>query len=239
MPWDTSGLARVSRILLLQSSRWESGAAASGWLWVGPDYLAFPATPILSHSPRRCQSPLSCVTIILRLIKLVSAWTRLGFRHWSNDDTPFAQALRGRCSSDAPSWWPLVEGKNSRGVERGNSACLDAQSPMLADFPSRAARTCRLCRPPSYQIEAGIFELGVHLGPPSWGRGLAGETARAVIKFAFENINANALFARHHPAKAASHYLILKLGFRLMHEEFYPPTGLLLPTYLLECSSRA
>jgi len=80
--------------------------------------------------------------------------------------------------------------------------------------------------------------MGVHLRPPSWGCGLAEEAARAVIKFAFENIGANALFASHHPANAASQHLILKLGFRLMHEEFYLPTDLLHPSYLLECSSR-
>jgi RimJ/RimL family protein N-acetyltransferase len=81
--------------------------------------------------------------------------------------------------------------------------------------------------------------LGIYLLPPSWGCGLAEEAARAVIKFAFENIGANALFAGHHPANAASQHLILKFGFRLRQEEFYPPTGLLHPSYLLECSSRA
>jgi len=41
------------------------------------------------------------------------------------------------------------------------------------------------------------------------------------------------LFAGHHPENHASRRILSKLGFRLTHEEFYPPTGLLHPSYLL------
>jgi hypothetical protein len=58
-------------------------------------------------------------------------------------------------------------------------------------------------------------------------------TGRAVIKFTFENIGANALFAEHHPANSASQRLLLKLSFRATHEDLYAPTGLNHPSYLL------
>jgi RimJ/RimL family protein N-acetyltransferase len=93
---------------------------------------------------------------------------------------------------------------------------------------------CAGLRP--YRLEDHIFELGVHLRRPYWGRGLAEEAARAVIKFASESVAAKALFAGHHPANSSSQRLILKLGFRRTHEEFYAPTGLLHPSYVLESS---
>lgn len=95
---------------------------------------------------------------------------------------------------------------------------------------------CAGLRP--YRLEDSIYELGVHLRPLYWARGLAEESARAVIKFAFDKVGAKSLFAGHHPANSASQRLLLKLDFRPTHEEFYPPTGLHHPSYLLEPSSR-
>jgi RimJ/RimL family protein N-acetyltransferase len=44
---------------------------------------------------------------------------------------------------------------------------------------------------------------------------------------------ASALFAGHHPANRSSRDLLLKLGFRYTHDEYYAPTGLQHPSYLL------
>ncbi len=76
-------------------------------------------------------------------------------------------------------------------------------------------------------------ELGYHLRRQYWGMGLAEEAGRAVVNFAFENLRAKALFAGHHPENAASKRVLEKLGFRFTHEELYPPTGLMNPSYLL------
>ncbi len=90
---------------------------------------------------------------------------------------------------------------------------------------------CAGLRP--YKLQEQVFEMGVHLRPDNWGQGLAQEAGRAVIAFAFESLGVKALFAGHHPANAGSRKLIEKLGFRFTHEEFYPPTGLNHPSYLL------
>jgi RimJ/RimL family protein N-acetyltransferase len=105
--------------------------------------------------------------------------------------------------------------------------------PVLAGVPAveqRPRRLRRFCGP----IEERIYELGFHLRAEPWGRGLAEEAGRALIDFGFETIGAEALFAGHHPENQASRRTLVKLGFRLTHEEFYPPTGLLHPSYLLE-----
>jgi RimJ/RimL family protein N-acetyltransferase len=63
--------------------------------------------------------------------------------------------------------------------------------------------------------------------------GLALEAGGAVINFAFANLGAKALFAGHHPQNAASRTVLEKLEFRFTHEETYPPTGQMHPSYLL------
>ena len=77
-----------------------------------------------------------------------------------------------------------------------------------------------------YRIEHGIYEVGFHLRPAYWGRGLALEVGAAIITHAFGALRATALVAGHHPANAASQRVLEKLGFRFTHDELYPPTGL-------------
>jgi len=96
---------------------------------------------------------------------------------------------------------------------------------------SGAHAGCAGIRP--YRAEDRTYELGFHLRRACWGRGLAEEAARAVITFAFQKAGVKALFAGHHPRNAASRRVLEKLGFRFTHEEFYPPTGLKHPSYLL------
>jgi hypothetical protein len=43
-----------------------------------------------------------------------------------------------------------------------------------------------------------------------------------------------ALFAGHNPANQASRELLARLGFRYTHDELYPPTGLMHPSYRLD-----
>ncbi|MGH7594733.1 MAG: GNAT family N-acetyltransferase [bacterium] len=60
------------------------------------------------------------------------------------------------------------------------------------------------------------------------------KAARAVIKYSFDELKAKALFAGHNPKNEASRLLLEKLGFQYTHDEYYPPTGLKHPSYLLK-----
>jgi RimJ/RimL family protein N-acetyltransferase len=84
------------------------------------------------------------------------------------------------------------------------------------------------------RAEPGALELGFHLRAAFWGRGLAREAATAVIAFAFDELGASWLFAGHHPDNTASRGLLSSLGFRHTHDELYPPTGLMHPSYRLD-----
>ena len=87
-----------------------------------------------------------------------------------------------------------------------------------------------------YRPEERIYEIGFHLRREFWGRGLAIEAAGAVIRYAFGELHAAALFAGHNPYNEASRKVLLKLGFEYRQDEFYAPTGLMHPSYLLRKS---
>ena len=77
------------------------------------------------------------------------------------------------------------------------------------------------------------YELGFHLRPKFWGCGFASEAARAVMGYAFDGLQARSLFAGHHPCNENSAKVLKKLGFVYVAEEFYEPTGLNHPSYIL------
>ena len=69
--------------------------------------------------------------------------------------------------------------------------------------------------------------------PDYWGKGLASEAIQAVMKYAFTKLKAKALFAGHNPKNTASKRLLLKAGFNYTFNQYYPPTGLHHPSYLI------
>jgi RimJ/RimL family protein N-acetyltransferase len=57
-------------------------------------------------------------------------------------------------------------------------------------------------------------ELGYWLGVPYWGRGYATEAAQEMIRFGFEEIGLNRIFASHFEHNPASGRVLRKLGMR-------------------------
>ncbi|HKX19772.1 MAG TPA: GNAT family N-acetyltransferase [bacterium] len=164
---------------------------------------------------------------------------RLGFGHWTADDLPLALALW----SD-PDVTRLIGGPLSAaaaearlGSEIATMRAHGVQYWPIFLLENDAHAGCAGLRP--YRLEQRIYEIGFHLRPACWGRGLATEAAQAVIAYAFGTIGAHALFAGHHPANAVSQRVLEKLGFRFTHEELYPPTGLRHPSYLLSRAGTA
>jgi RimJ/RimL family protein N-acetyltransferase len=51
--------------------------------------------------------------------------------------------------------------------------------------------------------------------------------------YAFETLGVKELFAGHNPSNAASRLLLTRMGFRYVRDEYYPPTGLNHPSYIL------
>ncbi|MDD4011108.1 MAG: GNAT family N-acetyltransferase [Sphaerochaetaceae bacterium] len=77
----------------------------------------------------------------------------------------------------------------------------------------------------------GEGELGFHLRPAFWSKGLGYEAARAAIDYAFSSLGLKVILAGHNPANKASEALLMKLGFMRTGEQYYEPTGLMHPVY--------
>src|SRR5262249_44695927 len=124
---------------------------------------------------------------------------RLGFRLWSLDDTPFAHALWGNAEVTKFFGGPFPEDevrvRLQRELTRHETYGFQYWPiHLLAD--GHPVGCCGL-RP--YWPDKKIPELGFHLLPKYWGRGLAMEAARAVITRGFETLGATSISAGHHP----------------------------------------
>lgn len=82
-----------------------------------------------------------------------------------------------------------------------------------------------------YNIEKHIYEIGFHLRPKYWGKGLGTEAAQAAMQYAFNMLHAVELFAGHNPNNIGSKKVLEKLGFQHIGDEYYEPTGLYHPSY--------
>ena len=158
---------------------------------------------------------------------------RLGFRWWSQDDLPLARDLWGDLEVTKFFGGPFPEQEIQRRlqVELDRAAAHNFQYwPMHLLDGGEFVGCCGL-RP--YKLDEGIPELGFHLRPKFWGRGLAPEAATAVIAYAFNTFGAKALSAGHHPDNENSKKVLEKLGFRYTHDQFFAALGIDIPCYLL------
>jgi RimJ/RimL family protein N-acetyltransferase len=158
---------------------------------------------------------------------------RLSFRCWSREDLFLATSLWG---DPAVTRW--IGGPFSADQVK---ARLDQEMALFAAHHVQYWPVflradgdlvgCAGLRP--WHDEEGVFEVGAHLRPMYWKRGLAEEATRAVLDLAFNRLAAKALMAGHHPDNVASGKVLSKLGFQFTEDNFYPPTGQMHPTYRL------
>ena len=162
--------------------------------------------------------------------------TRLGFRRWREVDRALALGLWG---DPKVTQYIDARGKLSREQvlarlqqEIANQVQFHVQYWPLFLLATDEHIGCCGLRP--YDMKEKLYEIGFHIRSNYWRRGYAFEAAQATISYAFGQLNAAALFAGHNPKNKGSRSLLEKLGFRFTHEEYYQPTGLYHPSYLLE-----
>jgi RimJ/RimL family protein N-acetyltransferase len=160
------------------------------------------------------------------------ATSRLGFRPWRDDDLPLAAALWGDPEVTRYIGGPLSPAAAAERLRAEMATEAVAGIQYWPIFQLRDAAHVGCCGLRPYRDR--VPELGVHIRPAFWRRGFALEAARAVIEHAFGALGAAALFGGHNPDNDASRALLEKLGFRYTHDELYPPTGLMHPSYILE-----
>jgi RimJ/RimL family protein N-acetyltransferase len=163
---------------------------------------------------------------------------RLGFRKWREDDLGIAMELWG--DYEVTKFFDMRGKLSQKEVQERLAREIKCQKEHGVQYwPIFLLEThmhvgCCGLRP--YDLARQIYEIGFHIRSNQWRRGYAREAAHAVTDYAFSTLKAKALFAGHNPQNAASDYLLKQLGFRYTHDEYYPPTGLNHPSYLLKAN---
>ena len=160
--------------------------------------------------------------------------SRLGFRTWHESDFALARALWG---DPAVTRFIAVGGLSEQQIRDRLEREIETQRrygiqycPIVALATGEHLGCCGL-RP--HGDNPGTPEFGVHISSRHWRQGYAFEAASCAIDHAFRIIGVKALFAGHNPANIASRGLLTRLGFVYTHDEFYEPTGLRHPSYVL------
>jgi ribosomal-protein-alanine N-acetyltransferase len=159
---------------------------------------------------------------------------RLGFRCWRDTDLQLAVNLWG---DPAVTRYIAAHPYSPRNVQERLRAEIEAErSHRMQYWPVFLLATgahigCCGLRPRANRPETP--ELGVHVVARHWRQGYASEAASRVIEYAFTLGGVQAIFAGHNPENGASRRLLLRLGFVYTGDEFYAPTGLQHPSYLL------
>lgn len=160
---------------------------------------------------------------------------RLGFRPWEEHDLPLAQQLWGDPRVTALIAGAMTAAQVAERLQREIAQQNEFGVQYWPIFWLDGGEFVGCCGLRPYRE---IFELGFHVRPEFWGRGLAEEAGRAVIGYAFEKLQQAELFAGHHPQNGASRRVLEKLGFVSVGEELYPPTGMMHPSYILKAECR-
>lgn len=164
---------------------------------------------------------------------------RVGFSKWDDRDILLAQSLW--CDTEVTKYICASGGFSKQDIkERLEKEICNQNNFNIQYWPIFCVDTgdfigCCGLRP--YRLENGIYEIGFHLKPKYWGKGLGTEAAKAVIIYAFEILKANDLFAGHHPNNIGSAKMLNKLGFHHTHDEYYEPTGMNHPSYRYKAKS--
>jgi ribosomal-protein-alanine N-acetyltransferase len=176
--------------------------------------------------------------------------TRLAFSTWDESKFPLAVRLWGNDQVTkfigGPFGEDQIRERLNREIENGKLYGVQYWPVFIRESNTSPDSTCHdnhfigCCglRPYKKPVETEsneiIYEMGFHFLPEYWGKGYAKEAALGVIQYAFDKLNADALFAGHNPNNNSSKIVLEKLGFIFTHCEFYPPTGLNHPSYLLK-----
>lgn len=161
---------------------------------------------------------------------------RLGLSIWNENDLNKALSLwgnpnvtkfitaSGRMSQDE------IYQRLSKEIETYNTYKVQYWPVYVLDT-NEFAGCCGL-RP--YNLDNNIYEIGIHLKEEFWGQGFAKEICTEVIRYSFDELKVSALFAGHNPNNLKSPKLLKSIGFTYTHDEYYEPTGLNHPSYILK-----
>ena len=166
---------------------------------------------------------------------------RIGFRLWKEEDLCLAIGLWGDFKVTQ-----LFDARGKLSQAQVNERLLQEISTQKIHgiqywpiFYLKSGRHLGCCGLRPYSESKNVLEIGFHIRYRHWRQGYAFEAACAVIRYAFDTLMVSGLFAGHNPENEGSRQLLTKLGFKYTHDEFYEPTGLNHPSYLMTADDYA
>lgn len=159
---------------------------------------------------------------------------RLSFSTWEQNDYSLAKELWGNdevakyISTNSHFTDEEIESRLEKELDNGKKYNVQYW-PMFLSETKEFVGCCGL-RP--YDLEKNIYEIGIHILPQYWGKGIGTEALNTIIEYAFRELKVKDLFAGHNPKNDASKKMLTKVGFKFVREEYYAPTGLMHPSYL-------
>jgi len=159
---------------------------------------------------------------------------RLAFRWWTAEDLPLAQQLWGDLEVTKFFGGPFSEKEIRTRFKRERARRMVHGFQYWVMELLETGEFVGVCGLRPYRPAEESIELGFHLRPTFWGRGLATEAARAVIAYTFATYAPKKLAAGHHPENLNSKKVMEKLGFAYSHHEPFTDLGIEIPYYMLE-----
>ena len=86
-------------------------------------------------------------------------------------------------------------------------------------------------------LKENQYEIGFQICSKYWNMGYGREATQGVLEYAFNTLGASSLFAGHNPSNKISEIILTKLKFEYTHDEYYVPTHLMHPSYILTSAS--
>lgn len=138
---------------------------------------------------------------------------RLILHPWCDDDAPaLFELARDPRVGPAAGWRPHTSVEESRQIIRD----VLAGSCTFAAFRRMdgGLAGCFGLTPSSASdvASAGEAELGYWLGVPFWGKGLATEASRELVRYGFDELGLSAIWACYYDGNERSHRVMEKLG---------------------------
>ncbi len=155
---------------------------------------------------------------------------RLILRGWRDEDAPslFKYAKDDRVGP-AAGWLPHRDVAYSRAVIRTIFAGRETYAICLLDNPDEPIGSIGLTLEGSPERPLGLneAELGYWVGVPFWGKGIATEASREVLRHAFEDLGIERVFCGYFDGNRRSEAVQQKCGFSLHHTNEKSPVPML------------
>lgn len=161
---------------------------------------------------------------------------RIMFSIWDKNDHALALSLWGNEAVtkyiSKTGKFTVQEVEERLKLEIANEKCFGIQYWPFFDKSTGDFIGCCGLRP--YSLDNQIYELGFHIKPKYWGKGLGTEAAKAIVNYSFNELGLTKLFAGHNPNNIASENILRKLEFNYIKDVYYAPTELYHPSYMLD-----